>query len=246
MSLIASASPWINDDPTTTNRKRMATMKKPTVSLPPMPNAGRLPGSGLSHDQEEEVKAYYTDLPGSNLVAKDDLGDRDQDQDQNRTQSRVTELVNKITAFNADDAGQALADFKPLSPVENAKRGTGDSPGKQSNPGGDLDMKPLLPRMMAPTPAVFAPNPQPTAYLSNYRQSYEPSSALANARNTVVSGVSGDPKLMDRLAYITYLLEEMKQEKTNNVTEEFILYSLLGIFVIYIVDAFARTGKYTR
>ena len=42
------------------------------------------------------------------------------------------------------------------------------------------------------------------------------------------------------------LLEEQKDEKTNNVTEEVVLYSFLGIFIIFVVDSFARVGKYVR
>jgi hypothetical protein len=42
------------------------------------------------------------------------------------------------------------------------------------------------------------------------------------------------------------LLEEQQDEKTNNITEEVVLYSFLGIFIIFIVDSFARVGKYVR
>jgi len=42
------------------------------------------------------------------------------------------------------------------------------------------------------------------------------------------------------------LLEEQQDEKTNNVTEEVVLYSFLGIFIIFVVDSFARVGKYVR
>ena len=42
------------------------------------------------------------------------------------------------------------------------------------------------------------------------------------------------------------LLEEQQDEKTSHVTEEVILYSFLGIFMIFIVDSFSRVGKYTR
>ena len=42
------------------------------------------------------------------------------------------------------------------------------------------------------------------------------------------------------------LLEQQQDEKTNNVTEEVILYSFLGIFIIFIVDSFVRVGKYVR
>ena len=52
--------------------------------------------------------------------------------------------------------------------------------------------------------------------------------------------------LMKKLNYMIHLLEEQKNEQTNNVTEELILYMFLGVFVIFVVDSFARAGKYTR
>ncbi len=52
--------------------------------------------------------------------------------------------------------------------------------------------------------------------------------------------------LLQKLNYMIHLLEEQQDEKTNNVTEEVVLYSFLGIFIIFIVDGFARVGKYTR
>jgi hypothetical protein len=42
------------------------------------------------------------------------------------------------------------------------------------------------------------------------------------------------------------LLEDQQDERTNNVTEEVVLYSFLGIFIIFIVDSFAKVGKYVR
>ena len=53
-------------------------------------------------------------------------------------------------------------------------------------------------------------------------------------------------ELMARLDHILHLLEEQKDEKTGHVTEELILYSFLGIFIIFVVDSFARAGKYVR
>jgi len=52
--------------------------------------------------------------------------------------------------------------------------------------------------------------------------------------------------LMQKINYMINLLEEQQDEKTNNVTEEVILYSFLGIFIIFIVDSFAKVGKYVR
>ena len=51
---------------------------------------------------------------------------------------------------------------------------------------------------------------------------------------------------MTKLNYMIHLLEENKDEKTQNVTEELVLYMFLGVFVIFVVDSFAKVGKYTR
>jgi hypothetical protein len=56
----------------------------------------------------------------------------------------------------------------------------------------------------------------------------------------------GDGKLLEKINYMIHLLEEQQSEKTSNITEEFILYTFLGVFIIFIVDSFARSGKYTR
>jgi len=53
-------------------------------------------------------------------------------------------------------------------------------------------------------------------------------------------------QLLEKLNYMIHLLEEQQDEKTGHVVEELILYSFLGVFLIFIVDSFARAGKYTR
>ena len=53
-------------------------------------------------------------------------------------------------------------------------------------------------------------------------------------------------ELLEKLNYMIHLLEEQQEEKTSNITEELILYLFLGVFVIFVVDSFARAGKYTR
>ena len=53
-------------------------------------------------------------------------------------------------------------------------------------------------------------------------------------------------ELMTKLNHILHLLEEQKDTRTDNITEELILYLFLGVFVIFVVDSFARAAKYTR
>ena len=67
-------------------------------------------------------------------------------------------------------------------------------------------------------------------------------SQLANSQE--VSGSRDE--LMRKLNYVVHMLEEQHDEKTGNVTEELVLYMFLGVFVIFVVDSFAKAGKYTR
>jgi hypothetical protein len=61
---------------------------------------------------------------------------------------------------------------------------------------------------------------------------------------------SSDPEnkdaMLQKLDHIISLLEDQQDEKTGHVTEELILYCFLGVFIIFIVDSFARAGKYVR
>lgn len=77
----------------------------------------------------------------------------------------------------------------------------------------------------------------------NYYNTYVPYYNKA-ANNANLHGSKDE--LMKKLNYMIHLLEENKEEKTGNVTEELVLYMFLGVFVIFTVDSFARAGKYTR
>jgi len=57
---------------------------------------------------------------------------------------------------------------------------------------------------------------------------------------------SREDLLMERVQYMIHLLEAQKMERTDHVMEEFLLYTLLGVFIIYLCDSFSRVGKYTR
>ena len=71
-------------------------------------------------------------------------------------------------------------------------------------------------------------------------------SGFQSYMNTYSNGASNNDLLMEKLNYMIHLLEEQQDERTNNVTEEVILYCFLGVFIIFIVDSFSRVGKYTR
>lgn len=77
------------------------------------------------------------------------------------------------------------------------------------------------------------------------RHSYQEGMTPKKQESDFSSSGNGD-LLTRKLNYIIHLLEEQQDEKTNNVTEEKILYMFLGVFIIFIVDSFAKVGKYVR
>ena len=74
----------------------------------------------------------------------------------------------------------------------------------------------------------------------SYNLKYNPSSQNANSLNY------DNNKLLSKLEYIIHLLEEQHNEKTNYITEELILYLFLGIFILFVLDSFAKASKYVR
>ncbi len=150
-------------------------------------------------------------------------------------ESTVTKLLNKITA-SSTNAGNGLEDFKPLSEnLANRKQSEGFE-------------SPILKKAAAiPVPSDFK-----TDGLSNYTKSYESGGILGKPYYSSMGiaksdgGDENNNSIFQKLNYMTHILEDIQMEKTSNVTEELILYSFLGVFVIFIVDSFTRAGKYYR
>ena len=86
----------------------------------------------------------------------------------------------------------------------------------------------------------------PKNYSKQFYKNYVPYFNQDGYTNVASNSNNNKDQLLDKLNYMIHLLEEQKDEKTGHVIEEVILYSFLGIFIIFIVDSFARAGKYTR
>ena len=52
--------------------------------------------------------------------------------------------------------------------------------------------------------------------------------------------------LLDKMNQILEMLDDQKEIKTGQKNEEIILYSFLGIFIIYVLDSFVNIGRYNR
>tara|TARA_Y100001970_G_scaffold256873_1_gene335016 strand:+ start:384 stop:875 length:492 start_codon:yes stop_codon:yes gene_type:complete len=102
--------------------------------------------------------------------------------------------------------------------------------------------------------------------LSNYETStqksdkpnYKPSNDLRKVSDTnlayektndVVSNnltLNNRDELLQKINYIIYTLDKQKDIKSDQKIEELLLYSFLGIFIIYVLDSFTKIGKYKR
>ena len=75
---------------------------------------------------------------------------------------------------------------------------------------------------------------------------YYSSNSSSNSSNSSNNNSDSNQVLIEKLNYMINLLEEQQDQKTGSVTEEVVLYSFLGVFIIFVVDSFARVGKYVR
>ena len=83
--------------------------------------------------------------------------------------------------------------------------------------------------------------------LASYNESYNYSASNNQSQSQSESPMHFDNNnLLKKLDYIIHLLEEQHNEKTNHITEELILYLFLGLFILFVLDSFARASKYHR
>jgi len=151
--------------------------------------------------------------------------------------------------------------FKPLNPF--------DFPAKPVSVGGERTKKQegmtTIDESMVPQPAdddalklqelqsAYMNDAQVRDYYRKMMPTYNTNTNTNNNNNTNTSAstnpvYSNDSNqvLIEKLNYMINLLEEQQDQKTGSVTEEVVLYSFLGVFIIFIVDSFAKVGKYTR
>jgi hypothetical protein len=193
----------------------------------------------------------------------------------NKTQKRYpketnSEKVNTIlqTIHNLPPQEDELADFNTLLPppisagVEQTKSKENENNQSQNdmssylNPPNNFyssansastdnnsNYKSIYSNVNASSTPSFSNTTDYGRFIPDYSKMY----GLGKTENFVPSvPKSQNDVLLEKLNYMITLLEQQQDDRTNNVTEEVILYSFLGIFIIFIVDSFARVGKYVR
>lgn len=237
MSLASTASAWTNDNIQT--KKRIPTMRR-TVKMR-QPNIDN--NTSLEHDEYVSEEEKYRKMQ-PNTIEETEEANREKN-------NRVSELLSKLTENND---GNRLADYQPINnPYVNVRRNdTMDSNSYDvENENMNLNPTELLPKTIEKQPSQYSANEMNLGNYSNYLHTYNSPKLFQNnkpyyANMGVLTNGSSNDNLMEKINYMIHLLEEQQMEKTANITEEFILYIFLGVFVIFTVDSFTRVGKYVR
>jgi len=199
---------------------------------------------------------------GANNIGANNIGSPNADTSENA--QNMLNLINNLNGYENDDSN-GLADFNPPPRAEVSSK-TPTMEGQNTMMQGQNTMmegqntimadyeKPTTiqhnndenkntanPRQYpAPLDSYEGFNALPKTYASDYYKQYVPYFNQSDGQNM------NKGQILEKLNYMIHLLEEQKDEKTGHVIEEVILYSFLGVFIIFIVDSFARVGKYTR
>ena len=143
------------------------------------------------------------------------------------------------------DGEKALANFSPIEPPESSgvEKTKDRSSFRNKNESEGFES-------MFEEGTEDANENEENVYASQYYNQYIPPPHLnfqpQNEENNSVKKNMGDKDLDEKLNYLIELIEQQKGEKTDNITEEILLYGLVGVFVIYVVDSFVTIGKYKR
>lgn len=151
----------------------------------------------------------------------------------NHVESMINHIHQSVDA--EDDSDTNMADFSPPPPPESAgMQRRIDNESSNNN-----DNTENTPSSDSPVTTEGFDKLQNT-YANDYYKQHVP------YYNQMSVNTSNKGELLEKLNYMIHLLEEQQDDKTGHVTEEIILYSFLGVFMIFIVDSFARAGKYVR
>lgn len=256
-SLLAYASVWNSDN--NSNSAAISRKRTPTMNVPSNPTNARKtiklrPNYGATQDQPDDYSADENPSAINRLRSAPESIDEHVEK-QTEKNTKINSILNKLTSFSNDER---LGDFNPMPyPAQISVKNQDNIIPADRAP--KMPESPLLPKTMmsisSSSPpangAYYRPSSSESNF-TNYREAYGREGMFSGGAgkepyySKMGIGAKGGDKLLEKLNYITQMLESMQMEKTNHVTEEFVLYSLLGVFMIYIVDAFSRGGKYVR
>jgi len=230
MSLVTTASPWINNN-TNENKKRIPSIRR---------------------NQKKDEEPTYSE-PMQNKKMPPSI--EEAEENNTKRNNKITDLLNQMT--EADNENDNLGDFTPLEPPAiQSKKDDEDNTKERLN-----QFIPEMPHFSHLKPSEQHESANKVRYgaddskvnrLSSYKKVYEgmqnkqDAGAVPYYSKMGIGSQLDDSRLMEKINYMIHLLEQQQHEKTDNITEEFLLYTFLGVFVVYVLDSFARSGKYIR
>jgi hypothetical protein len=170
-------------------------------------------------------------------------------------QKNIESLIQRLHN-SSDDSNDNLSDFNP--PPKSSSVGVQRREDKDTNLNSNKSQTNKLEPDDEPVTVEgfnnISVNENNNLNNSNYYKQFSPNyfsnNNLYNSNNGINNINKNDninnKQLIEKLNYMINLLEEQKDEKTGHVSEEVILYSFLGIFIIFVIDSFARASKYVR
>jgi len=163
----------------------------------------------------------------------------------NNSSSKVMNALSTLHSFN-DDSEDNLSNFTPLPPPSVQQKPQNEkktfNPYKNENIQESYNEKIELNNL----DSNFLTPDKANDYYKNVLSDAPKNNYYANNQQLDQLESNNYSTLLNKLNYMIHLLEESKDEKTNNVIEEVVLYSFLGIFIIFLVDSFTKVGKYVR
>ena len=168
---------------------------------------------------------------------------KDEDE-QKEKNARVLNLMNKLKPNND---GSNLENFEPLNnkPLSNKVKELPKEEKENTTEGMTTSPSSYLPKNTRPEPGMFRPNNLKQENMSNLNDTYN--GRISFMPKKMVEGLgTNEDTLAEKINYMIHLLEQQQAEKTDNIMEEFVLYAMLGVFVIFTVDSFTRAGRYVR
>lgn len=235
MSLAQYASPYNNDDSVDTDNINA------NIRMTQNQNQGQNRGGGGGGGAKKTSSMRKT-------IKRPPAQAQEQE---SQSQSRVANFMSKLNSVKPatsyaqaedgttgmDESESDLADYHPTNPAHQVDQNNENEHVHVGGPGSTQDDGVVTRENFENLPSTYA-----RQYYQQYAQHapYYPS-----ASNETAVDVSKD-EILQKMNHIIQMLEDQQDEKTGSVTEELILYCFLGVFVIFIVDSFARAGKYVR
>jgi hypothetical protein len=192
----------------------------------------------------------------------------------NKVNDVLSKIHNQIYSEGLEEMDDSYGNFEPISrptPMKTGKKELEEFSQMTNNPQNVLSQMDNVPSYKAtkyeelsqqtPNSQYQYPYPDYEKHIQSNPNSYyrraDNTSSQTNQNITLdafpmVNDISyngydkNNKLLMEKLNYMIHLLEETHDEQTNNVLEEVILYSFLGIFIIFLIDNFIKVGRYVR